>query len=278
MLLSIVWDVDPTMITILGRDIRWYGLCWAVGLMLAVWMVQKMYQREGLPEKWFDSLFVYMMVGIIAGARLGHCLMYTPEYYLANPIEILKIWEGGLASHGGVAGIILAVFLYSRKVTHRSMLWTFDRVVVPAGLTAAFIRIGNLMNSEIYGAATNLPWGFRFVRDGGVDAPFSHPTQIYEAIAYLLVFAVCCYLYYRTSVKDTKQGMIIGVAMIGIFVSRFLIEYLKQPQVSFEVEMRATYGIDMGQLLSIPFILWGVWCVWNAGRSNGEPVATKQKK
>ncbi|WP_298646361.1 prolipoprotein diacylglyceryl transferase, partial [uncultured Proteiniphilum sp.] len=163
MLLSVTWNVDPTLFTVLGREIRWYGLLWVIGLIVAVYIVQRVFKREDLPEKWFDSLFFYMIVGIIAGARLGHCLFYEPAYYLANPVEILKVWEGGLASHGGVIGIIIAVWLYSRKVTRLSMLWTFDRVMVPTGFTAAMIRFGNLMNHEIYGGPTDQPWGFRFV-------------------------------------------------------------------------------------------------------------------
>lgn len=167
-LLSVTWNVDPTIFEIFGREIRWYGLLWVIGLIVAVYIVQRIYKHEKLSDKWFDSLFVYMMLGIILGARLGHCLFYEPGYYLANPIKILKIWEGGLASHGGVIGIIIAVWLYSKKVTKKSMLWTFDRVMVPTGFTAAMIRFGNLMNHEIFGRPTDLPWGFRFIDNVGL--------------------------------------------------------------------------------------------------------------
>jgi phosphatidylglycerol:prolipoprotein diacylglycerol transferase len=143
-LLSVTWNVDPTLFNLFGREIRWYGLLWVVGLLVAVYIVQKIFKKEDLPEKWFDSLFVYMIVGIIVGARLGHCLFYEPGYYLSNPLEILKVWEGGLASHGGVIGIIIAVWLYSRKVTKQSMLWTFDRVMVPT--TAALINFCIYLN------------------------------------------------------------------------------------------------------------------------------------
>ena len=131
MLSYVTWNVDPELFTVLGREIRWYGLLWVIGLIVAVIIVQRIFDKEKLPEKWFDSLFVYMILGIILGARLGHCLFYEPAYYLSHPLEILKIWEGGLASHGGVIGIIIAVWLYSKKVTKKSMLWTFDRVIVP---------------------------------------------------------------------------------------------------------------------------------------------------
>ena len=270
-LLSVTWNVDPTLFTVLGREIRWYGLFWVIGLIVAVYIVQKIFKHEDLPEKWFDSLFVYMIVGIIVGARLGHCLFYEPAYYLANPIEILKVWEGGLASHGGVIGIIIAVWLYSRNVSHLSMLWTFDRVMVPTGFTAAMIRFGNLMNHEIYGGPTDQPWGFRFIDNlhqwmQGAEPIYtepSHPTQIYEALAYLVVFAITMYLYWKTDAKYRK-GLITGVGILIIFLFRFFVEYLKNVQVDSEIAMRENTGLILGQWLSIPFILWGIWMIWHA--------------
>ncbi|HUI32598.1 MAG TPA: prolipoprotein diacylglyceryl transferase, partial [Dysgonamonadaceae bacterium] len=269
----ITWDVNPELFSLFGREIRWYGLLWVIGLIVAVYIVQRIFDKEKLPQKWFDSLFVYMMLGIILGARLGHCLFYEPAYYLANPIEILKIWEGGLASHGGVIGIIIAVWLYSKKVTKKSMLWTFDRVIVPTGFTAALIRLGNLMNHEIYGGVTDQPWGFRFIENinawkAGAPPIFSepsHPTQIYEAIIYFIVFFVTMYLFWKTDAKK-KQGLILGIAMIMIFLSRFFIEYIKKVQVDSELLMRENTGLILGQWLSIPFILWGIWLIWNAMR------------
>ena len=275
MLSYVTWNVDPELFTVFGREIRWYGMLWVIGLIVAVFIVQRIFDNEKHPEKWFDSLFVYMMFGIILGARLGHCLFYEPVYYLSNPLEILKIWEGGLASHGGVIGIIIAVWLYSKKVTKKSMLWTFDRVIVPTGFTAAFIRLGNLMNHEIYGGPTSEPWGFRFIENISYwkagAAPIytdpSHPTQIYEAIIYLIVFAVTMYMFFKTNAKY-KQGLTLGVAMIMIFLSRFFIEYLKNVQVQSEIAMRESTGLILGQWLSIPFVLWGVWLVWNALRKS----------
>lgn len=289
MLSFITWDVNPELFTILGREIRWYGLFWVVGLLVAVYIVQKIYDNEKLPQKWFDSLFVYMMLGIILGARIGHCLFYEPAYYLAHPLKILYIWEGGLASHGGVLGIIIAIWLYSRNVTKRSMVWTFDRVIVPTGFTAAMIRLGNLMNHEIYGGPTSKPWGFRFIENvnawkAGAPAIFtepSHPTQIYEALVYFLVFFVTMYLFWKTDAKK-KQGLLIGIAMIMIFVARFFIEFIKEVQVPSELLMRQNTGLILGQWLSIPFILWGVWLVWNAFRNNKtvvqDVVVEKKKK
>lgn len=283
-LLSVTWDVDPTLFTVLGREIRWYGLLWVIGLIVAVYTVQKIFKHEDLPEKWFDSLFVYMIVGIIAGARLGHCLFYEPAYYLANPVEILKVWEGGLASHGGVIGIIIAVYLFSRKVTRLSMLWTFDRVMVPTGFTAAMIRLGNLMNHEIYGGPTDQPWGFRFVDNlylwmQGAEPVYtdpSHPTQIYEALVYLLVFAITMYLYWGTHAKDRK-GLITGVGILIIFLFRFFVEYIKNVQVDSENAMRDNTGLILGQWLSIPFIVWGIWLIWGALKRPAEKADTPRE-
>lgn len=282
MFLSITWNVNPTLFEIFGREIRWYGLLWIIGLIVAYHVVQIIFKREKLPEKWFDSLFIYMMLGIILGARLGHCLFYEPAYYLANPLKILKIWEGGLASHGGVIGIIIAVWIYSRKVTKKSMLWTFDRVMVPTGFTAAMIRLGNLMNHEIFGAPTDLPWGFRFVENipqwmHGAEPIYtepSHPTQIYEALIYLLIFGITMYMYWKTNAKE-REGLILGVGILLIFVARFFIEFVKNVQVDSEIAMRQNTGLILGQWLSIPFIIWGIWLIWNA---NKKKPATEIKK
>ncbi len=271
MLLSITWDVNPTLFEIFGREIRWYGLLWVIGLIVAVYIVQKIYKHENLPEKWFDSLFIYMMLGIILGARLGHCLFYEPAYYLANPIKILKVWEGGLASHGGVLGIIIAVWLYSKKVTKKSMLWTFDRVMVPTGFTAGMIRLGNLMNHEIYGSATDKPWGFRFIKNlhewmQGAEPIYtepSHPTQIYEAVIYFAIFAITMYMYWGTRSKE-RPGLILGVGILLIFIARFFIEFIKNVQVESEFAMRESTGLILGQWLSIPFIIWGIWLIVHA--------------
>ena len=286
MLSSITWRVNPALFEIFGREVRWYGILWVIGLIAAIYIVQIIFKRENLPEKWFDSLFGYMIGGIIIGARLGHCLFYEPAYYLSNPIKMLYIWEGGLASHGGVIGIIIAVWIYSRKVTKRSMLWTFDRVMVPTGFTAAMIRFGNLMNHEIYGGPTDAPWGFRFIDNisawmyHGAEPVFtvpSHPTQIYEALVYLLVFAITMYLYFGTDAKR-RQGLILGVGIFIIFVARFLIEYIKEVQVESELAMREATGLILGQWLSIPFIIWGAWLIVNAIRKEPEPVEERKQK
>ncbi len=227
---------------------------------------------------------MYMIVGIIVGARLGHCLFYEPAYYLANPFEMLKVWEGGLASHGGVIGIIIAVWLYSRKVTKLSTLWTFDRVMVPTGFTSAMIRFGNLMNHEIYGGPTDRPWGFRFIDNTyqwmhGAEPIYtqpSHPTQIYEALVYLVVFAITMFLYFRTDAKDRK-GLITGVGILIIFLFRFFVEFVKNVQVDEEYAMIANTGLNIGQWLSIPFVIWGIWLIVNALRKPAKVELTPKQ-
>ena len=268
-LLEITWTVDPAIFTIGDREIRWYALAFLIGFFVGYKIVERMWKQENLNFAWLDPLLYFTIGGTVIGARLGHCLFYgaenNPYYYLENPMEILKVWEGGLASHGGVLGIIIAIYFFSKYYSRKSMLWTFDKLVVPTGLVSALIRLGNLMNHEIYGHATNLPWGFRFItnfhqwRQGAAplfSAP-SHPTQIYEAICYLLTFVLCMWLYFKKEAWK-REGLIFGIFMICIFASRFFIEYLKLPQEDFEKGMM----LDMGQWLSIPFVLLGIGCIW----------------
>ena len=264
---SITWTVDPAIFSIGSREIRWYALAFIIGFAVGYKIVERMWKREGINPAWLDPLLYYTFIGTIVGARLGHCLFYNPGEFLSNPLEILKVWEGGLASHGGVLGIIIAIYYYSRYVSHKSMLWTFDKLVTPTGLVAALIRLGNLMNHEVYGHATDLPWGFRFIENlskwrKGAEPIFSvpcHPTQIYEAVCYLLTFALCMWLYFK---KDAwkKEGFIFGIFMICIFTARFFIEFLKNDQEAFEADM----VLNMGQCLSIPFILAGIFFVRRA--------------
>lgn len=262
MLGVVTWTVDPIIFQSGGLRLGWYGVLFAVGLIVfGGTILSKMWKHENLTEKSFNQLVFYVLIATIVGARLGHCLFYEPSYYLANPVEILKTWEGGLASHGGVIGIMIAIWIYSKKVSHQSMLWTFDRLCVPVGLVAAMIRLGNLMNHEIYGHATDLPWGFRFIENihqwqAGAEPIFSapsHPTQLYEAAIYLLVFAVCMWLYWKRDAQK-REGLIFGVAMVMIFVGRFLVEFVKNDQVGFEESM----SLNMGQWLSIPFVIIGI--------------------
>jgi prolipoprotein diacylglyceryl transferase len=288
LLAHITWNANPVAFNLpLIGEIRWYGIAFVLGFMLGLWIVQKIWKHEQLKDDWYDKLFFYVVVATIIGARLGHVLFYNPGHYLSHPIEIFYFREGGLASHGGTLGIIIAIWIYSKTVTKRSMLWTFDRLVVPVGFVAALIRLGNLMNHEIYGHATNLPWGFRFIENlpswlngyAPIHSVPSHPTQLYEAAFYILTSFFCLHMYWKN--KDYKyEGLIFGVFLIGIFLSRFFIEFLKNNQETFEEGM----FLNMGQLLSIPFIIAGFWLAfkgWNEKKKSAlEPtvIEPKQKK
>ncbi len=248
----IPWDVNPEIFRIGSFAIRWYGLLFASGFLFGYIIMHKIFKNENLPDASLDRLTIYMAVGVIVGARLGHCLFYEPRYYLSHPVEILKIWHGGLASHGAAIGILLAIWYFVRK-EKKDYTWAIDRIAIVVALAGFFIRIGNLMNSEIYGVETTLPWGFVFLRNGE-NVP-KHPTQIYEALAYLLIFILLLRIYWRKK-GEHIQGTIISLAMILIFIARFFIEFLKEDQVEFEQGMT----LNMGQLLSIPFIIAGI--VW----------------
>jgi len=260
----ITWNVNPEIFSlqIFGFHLapRWYGLLFASSFFFGYILMLKFFNKEGIPEKVLDSLTTYMLIATVLGARLGHVFFYEPSYYLANPSEILMIWKGGLASHGAAVGILIGLYIFSKK-EKRDYLWVLDRVVIVVALSAVFIRTGNLMNSEIYGHITQLPWGFRFVRDypqGAVVDP-RHPTQIYEAISYLITFIYLWKYYYRKDGKPEK-GYIFGVFLIMIFGIRFFIEFLKEDQVGFEANMI----LNMGQILSIPLVIAGVYLIWNS--------------
>lgn len=263
MLDFVTWTADPEIFRIGGFALRWYSLAFMVGFLVGYEIESRMFKHEGAPERWLGILLIWVVAATIIGARLGHVLFYEWDVYSKDPIRILYVWEGGLASHGGTIGIILAVILFSIFTTRRSPLWTFDRLVIPIALVGGLIRLGNLFNSEIFGHATNLPWGFKFVRSAEwvqMYAPQAcHPTQIYEALCYFALFALLMWMYWRKNC-ECRPGLIFGVFFIGIFLPRFLIEFIKNPQVGFEVGMT----LNMGQLLSIPFILLGVFFIVRA--------------
>ena len=262
MLSYITWTARPDLFILGGWEVRWYGLFFAIGFYLGLLMMTKIFANEKVKESWADSLFIYVIVATVIGARLGHVFFYAWDYYSQHLLEIFKIWEGGLASHGGTIGILFAIWIYSRNVTKRNMLWTLDRLAIPVALVAALIRTGNLMNHEIYGHPTNLPWGFRFIENvrywqHGADPIFSvpsHPTQIYEALCYLATFVILYLLYWKNKKAKQQEGLLIGIFFIGIFFTRFLIEFVKEDQEVFE----AGWMLNMGQWLSIPFILAGI--------------------
>lgn len=255
----ITWDVNPDIIDSFVT-IRWYGLMFAIGFWIGYNLVAKMFKRDGAPEKWVGILLIYVAVATIVGARLGHVFFYQWDYYSAHPWKIFATWEGGLASHGGAIGIILAVILYSIFTTKRNPLWTFDRLTIAIALVGALIRIGNLMNSEIFGHPTTLPWGFYFVRSAEWQQLYygqaCHPTQIYEALTYLALFGLMMWMYWKKDCGN-RPGLLFGTFLIGTFATRFFIEFIKNNQVAFEDSM----ALNMGQLLSIPFAILGVFLV-----------------
>ena len=257
--------MEPELVHLGPLSVRYYGLCWAVGILLGYWLLNVFAKREGIPTRVVDKMALYSVLGVIIGARLGHCYFYEPAYFLAHPLEVLKIWDGGLSSHGGIIGVLIGMWVlcHQEKV---SMLWVMDHVAIPVALIATFIRLGNLFNSEIYGHATALPWGFIFVRNG--ETLPKHPTQIYEALSYFLGFAVMLLVYFRIPGVRQKRGLIFSALMVYMFAMRFLIEFIKEDQEAFESGM----VLNMGQWLSVPFFLVGVWLLARAIRRPPEPA------
>lgn len=265
------WNVDPVIFMITDSfPLKYYGALFACGLLLGYYIVRSIYKKEHLSLDNLDSLLVYVIVGTILGARLGHCFFYEPAYFLKHPIEILLpiqkvagvykfIGYSGLASHGGSIGVLIAMILYCRKYKVK-FLWILDKMAVGVPVTGAFIRFGNFMNSEIYGKPTNGNWGVVFQRDDMIPR---HPTQLYEAFAYLLIFGIVLYLY-KTERFRKADGFIFGWFLTLMFVARFIIEFFKENQESFENDMI----INMGQILSIPFILIGViLIIWKSTKT-----------
>lgn len=246
---TIYWDVEPEIFRVGDFAIRWYGLFFAMSFYFGYLIMTKFFKKEEIPVKLVDNLTIYVVIGTILGARLGHCFFYEPSYYFNHPIEIIKIWKGGLASHGAAVGILVTLYAFARKYK-KPYLWILDRIVITVALAGFFIRMGNLMNSEIFGIRTNLPWGFIFASYDNVPR---HPTQIYEALSYLLIFVFLTRYYYKTDGKP-NHGVIFGFFLVSLFSVRFLLEFLKLNQVSFEEGM----PLNLGQLLSIPFILLGL--------------------
>ena len=256
-LLVVRWNVDPAIFRIGGFELRYYSLLFVGGFILGWFMMKSFFKREKVSERLLDPMLYMLLICTIVGARLGHCLFYQPDYYLgswAGFWEIFMPWKGGLASHGGALAILLGIWWYAHKYGRKNgfdYIWVLDHLVIPTSFAGACIRLGNLFNSEIYGGPTDLPWGFIFLRNG--ETVPCHPTQLYEASCYLLLGLLLLWLYWKKADK-IHRGAITGLFFIGCFGSRFIIEYIKNPQVEFEKYMT----LDMGQLLSIPFILAGI--------------------
>ena len=255
--LVVTWDVNPALFHLGSFEVRHYGVLWAVALGISAYIFHHIMIREGLSDKTFDSVFWFGVISTVLGSRLGHCLFYDPGYYLTHPVEILDIRQGGMASHGAAVGLLIGLWLFSRK-NKLPYIWSLDRISIVVAISGVAVRLGNLMNSEIYGTVTSLPWGFIFVRDG--ETLPKHPTQIYEALCYLVLFVILLWMYYKKDLARRRPGVMFGFFLIILFGTRFLIEFIKNPQVDFEQNM----VLNMGQLLSIPFIVAGVVILWRA--------------
>lgn len=270
----IIWNVNPDIFTIpvLNHPVRWYGLSWALGFLLSQQVMFYIYKKEGRPAKEVDDLTVYMLISTIIGARLGHCLFYDPGYYLTHPLKILAIWEGGLASHGATIGILTGLYLFARK-TKVAWLWIVDRLVIVSALTGAFIRLGNLMNSEIIGIPTTVPWAFIFTSHDNLPR---HPAQLYEALYCMILFFLLFYLWSKKPTQ-TQDGFQFGLFLVVLFTLRFIDEFFKISQESFEDSMI----LNMGQILSIPFVLIGIGLIiysFRQKKHNGQPIVEIKPK
>lgn len=279
MLSYITWTFDPILFHLAGLEVRWYGLMWALGFFLGYTVESRVYKREGLPDEAMDSFFIYMAIGTLIGARIGHCFFYDWNYYSSHLLEVFipKGGFSGLSSHGGAFGILFSLWLFQKRVIKtKSYIWVLDRVVIAVSICGACIRMGNLFNHEIYGFPTDLPWAFRFVENvgawiNGAEPIFSqpsHPTQLYEVTYCLVTFFILLYFYWKTEARK-YEGFLFGVFLVCVFLTRFLLEFIKNNQEAFEDSMM----FNMGQLLSIPFFLYGFYSIykaygkWKAGKT-----------
>lgn len=249
-----VWNVEPTIFKLGFLQLRWYGLLFVGSFILGLIIMKKIFIKEGKDASSLDNLLIYALVGAIIGARLVHCLFYEPGYYLNHPLEILYVWKGGLASHGGMIGVIVGVYLYTKQ-NKLPFFWLLARMAIPGALTAAFVRFGNLFNSEILGKPSELSWAIVFEK---VDSIPRHPVQLYEAFSYLIIFAILIVVYRKISPSFSTK-LLPGLFLTLIFSVRFLLEYTKTEQATYSPSIPLT----VGQMLSTPFIIFGViWCIW----------------
>lgn len=256
-LLFVYWNMNPEIFRIGGFAVRWYGVLFVSGFILGYWMFTKFCQKERVDTKMLDPLLFTLLIGTLVGARLGHCFFYQPEYYFGSWkgfLELFQIWKGGLASHGGAMMLVLCMIWFAHKYGskyHVDFMWLVDHLAIAVAFAGAFIRLGNLCNSEIYGDVTSLPWGFIFERRGETEP--KHPTQIYESLSYFILGLILVWIYVKR-LNKTYRGTFIGIFFIVCFGMRFLIEFIKEPQVEFEESMT----LDMGQWLSMPFVILGI--------------------
>lgn len=268
--LVIHWNVNSEIID--GwKTPNLYGLLFVTGLLLGYFVIKKMFKKENINDEYLDKLVFYVVLATIVGARLGHVLFYGPYFdginelgnmergYFSHPMDIFKVWEGGLASHGGAIALLIALYIFSKKVVHKPYLWILDRISAPIAIAGCFIRLGNLVNHEIVGHRTDVPWAFSFSQYynetlGTLDPAPRHPAQLYEAIAYLSIFIILMYFFWKKN-KWQIQGYIFGWFLVLLFGARFFIEFFKVGQTARD----AVWAINTGQMLSIPFILFGIY-------------------
>ncbi|MDE6183069.1 MAG: prolipoprotein diacylglyceryl transferase [Rikenellaceae bacterium] len=264
MLQYIDWNFDPTLFSIGGFQLRYYSLTWMAAFVAGYYLFGYILKREGRDIKLLDNILVYAFLGTLIGSRLGHCIFYEDAAFWRNPLQVLYIWQGGLASHGAAVGMFVGLWLFSRKY-RQPFVWVLDRVILTVPLGGAMIRLGNLFNSEVYGHPTDLPFAFRFIENlpawsAGAQPVYSlpsHPTQIYEAVIYTLIFVVLMLIYMRTQTTRRYPGALFGIFLMLLFVSRFMVEHLKLVQDSVDARFMAEWGINIGQALSVPFIVAG---------------------
>jgi len=254
-----VWSLDPVAFSFGSVRVFWYGILFATAILSGLEYMKWVYRQEGKNVDELENMFIYAVIGIVVGARLGHCLFYDPAFYLAHPMKIFAVWEGGLASHGGGLGLMIALWLYTKKYKI-NFLWLIDRVAIPTALFGFFVRLGNFMNSEIIGKPTEVPWAVVFSR---VDSLPRHPAQLYEAVSYLIIFLMLTYIY-KTRKTSLKSGFLFGLFLVLIFSARFMIEFVKVKQAAYMSEISLTTGQD----LSIPFLILGVFLIVWSFRKN----------
>jgi prolipoprotein diacylglyceryl transferase len=249
-----IWDINPNILEFGFIQLRWYGILFVGSFFLGIMILQNIYEREGRESKDLDNFLLYIIIGTVIGARLMHCVAYEPSFYFSHPLEILKVWKGGLASHGGMLGVIIALYVYTQKYKV-PFFWLLARLSIAGALTAAFVRFGNFFNSEILGLPTTVPWGIIFAR---IDMTPRHPVQLYEAFAYLVLVLILWTVYKKSSATFATR-ILPAIFFLFMFTVRFLLEYSKTRQAHYSTEL----AFSTGQLLSIPFILLGmVWIIW----------------
>ena len=249
-----IWNVDPNILEFGSIQVRWYGLLFVGSFLIGLQILHWVYRREKQDDEVLDNLLIYIILGAIVGSRLVHCFFYSPEYYLAHPLQVFAVWKGGLASHGGLAGVLIALYFYTKRYKI-DYFWLLARLTIPGALTAAFVRIGNLFNSEILGLPSDVAWAIIFPK---VDMIARHPVQLYEAGAYFLILALLIGIYKKVT-PEFATKILPGTFLVTLFSARFLIEFTKTRQAAYTTDIAMTTG----QMLSLPFVLAGIiWIIW----------------